>query len=674
MRKCLLYRSLLLIFIILLCVACKKREDDTIVLAVESDFMQYEDENIQAYTVDEEGSLYIVGMAKTNCNHGTDAASAVEHSKCLNTIYLYKYDLEGNMVFSHDFDDSIFLIDGIAVNENKIFLTVPSSNDQGTCLSLYVYHMDTDIMEHLYDFNAFEYAKQIIYLENRIYILGQNHFMRLGDSNDFKGAYKSKGEKLVYYSFEDNKGYDIGVNIPISMSPCDDGTLLINSYLDNEGYCLLKYDSKIDSIKVVASFDTGLFQYFASCGNGNKLIYISHMNLRGLVISDIKSTEVEAEIYSDATTFNFGIYHVKGQVYCMTKSRAIVRITLDKYCKENPVIKYISPENQVGEPFGCGYSMKRSELEEDKFALKLLSQDKDYDLCFMNTSSSFSYNIRKNGVFYPLNNVEGIGAYLDSCFPYVKEVAINENGDIWMLPIGVDIPGLVVNKEVVAKENIGLKNNMTYEEFYQVQDKMTQELYQKADCSPFLLYQSFFAQFFNKQTGLDYNLLRSKMKLFHKYDSRLPYGNSFYPDDEFLYDYCKSAFFYEVTLNLTTQERNLEVYAMPKLNATDKNIGTCSFLAVNPNSKNLKETLAYLADLISYTMEQDKIPLHFKQPVKEEGTLRQSIYDLYKNGEITFYMDRDVYVDGFFDVVENGADIEEYIKETKRKLDKYLNE
>ena len=534
--------------------------------------------------------------------------------------------------------------------------------------------MDTDIIEHLYDLNAFEYAKQMVCLENRIYILGFNNYVRFDDSKVFQEAYKSKGEKLVYYNIEDKKGYVIGFNIPISMSACDDGTLLINSYLDNEGYCLLKYDSKKDTMEVVASFDTGLFQYFATFDKGNKLIYITNSNSRGLVLSDIKSINEQAEIYSDATVFHFGIYYVKGQVYCMTNTRAIVRFTLDKVHKENPVIQYISPKYQDNEPYGYGYSMKRSELEDDKFALKLLSQDKDYDLCFMNTSSSFGYNIRKNGVFYPLNNVEGIKEYLDSCFPYVKEVAINENGDIWMLPIGVDIPGLVVNKEVLAKENIGLKNNMTYEEFYQVQEKMTKELYQKASCSSYVIYSSFFAQYFNQQTDLDYKVLRDKLPLFCKYNSRLPYGKYINLNDEFLYDYCNSSSYYQIILNQTKEDINLDVYPMPKLNATDKNIGTCSFLAVNPNSKNLKETLAYLADWISYTMEQDKIPLHFKQPVQEEETLRQSIYDLYKNGEITFYMDRDAYVDGFIDVVENGADIEEYIKETKRKLDKYLNE
>ncbi len=658
----------------LLCVACKKQEDDAIVLAVESDFMQYEDEDIQAYTVDEEGALYIVGITKDNCNHGTDAVSDEEHKNCFDPLYLHKYDLEGGMVFSHEFDETIGRIDCIAVNGSKVYLSIPGYNDQGACLSLYVYHMDTDIMEQLYDINAFEYAKQIIYLGNRVYILGFNNYMRFEDSKVFQETYKSKGEKLVYYNLEDKKGYDIGINIPISISPCDDGTLLINSYLDNEGYCLLKYEPKKDLMKVVSSYDRGLFQEFASCDNGNKLVYISLMKLRGLVISDIRSIEEEAEIYSEATVFNYGIYHVKGQVYCMTNARDIVRFTLDKYCKENRVIKYLSPKNQEGEPFGCGYTIKRSELEDDMFALKLLSQDKDYDLSFMNTSAFFSYNIRKNGVFYPLNDVEGIAEYLDSCFPYVKEAAINENGDIWMLPIGVDIPGLVVNKEVLANEDIGLKNNMTYEEFYQVQDKMTEELYQKADCSPYLLYRYFFAQFFNKQRGLDYNLLSNKLELFLKYDSRLPYGNSFNPDDEFLYNYHKSAFFYERTLKLTSQEKKLEVYSMPKLNATDKNIGTCYFLAVNPKSKNLKETLAYLVDLISYTMEQEKAPLHFKEPVPEKGTFRRSIYDLYKKGEITFYIEQDVYNDGFFDVIENGADIEEYIKETERKLDLYFNE
>lgn len=673
MKKLYLYQSFLFILLILFGTACNRKDKDIIDLEVESDFLQYEVEDIQAYTVDEEGSLYLVGTKSADCNHENSDEVAPGHLHY--TLYLHKYDLNGNLVFTHDFED-IGRIDCLAVNGTKIYLSIPGHNDQGVAVSgLYIYHMDTGIMEHLYDFSSFEYAKQIIYLDNRVYILGNNSYEMVRDSEDYTGVFRSRGERLVYYSLEDNLGYDLGINIPISMTSCEDGTLLIHSYLENEGYCLLKYDPKKDLLKLVSNFDSGLFHYFAACDQGKKLIYISNINFdRGLVLSDFQATNEEAEIFSDATLANFGIYYVKGQVYCMNNARVIVRFTLDKYLKENRIIKYISPKGLEGEPFGCGYRMERLELEDDEFALKILSQDKDYDICFMNTSSYFSYNIRKNGVFYPLNEVEGIQEYLNACFPYVKEAAINEIGDIWMLPVGVDIPGLIINKEVVAKTNIGLKNNMTYEEFYQMQDQMTQDLYQKANFGPYVLYRSFFAQYFNQKRDIDYNFLRDKLILFRKYDSLLPDGKYFYPDDEYIYNYCDSSFWYEVTLNLTKQESNLDVYTVPKLNASDKNIGTCSFLAVNPNSKNLKDTLTYIADLISYIMAQKKAPFHFKEPIPEEGTLRRSIYELYKNGEISFYMDKDVYIDGFFEVVENGADIEAYIKETERKLDKYFNE
>lgn len=73
-------------------------------------------------------------------------------------------------------------------------------------------------------------------------------------------------------------------------------------------------------------------------------------------------------------------------------------------------------------------------------------------------------------------------------------------------------------------------------------------------------------------------------------------------------------------------------------------------------------------------MKQENVPLYFQQPVQEEDTLQGSLYELYKNGEITFYIDRDVYSEGFFDVIKNRGNIDTYIEDTQRKLDAYFNE
>jgi len=671
-NKCLVCQFIMLVIIVVLCTGCSKKEEDTMLLPVESDFIQYDVKNLSAYTVDEEGALYTTASSILNEDNTFDSKPTFD------TIptYIHKYDLEGNLIFSHEFDDSINYINGMAVNGNKVYFTISGSNKEGVCSILYSYDIGANILEHLYDFNYFESARQLIYLEDRVYVLGNNPYSTSSTTNKSEDAYQSKGEKLVYYSLSDKMVYELGVNIPISMALNEDGTLMINGYLDKEGYCMLQYEPKKDSIKVVANFDSGKFENFAVCDYGKKVIYTYDTNSRGLVMSDVSAIEEESEIYADATCFSNGIYYIKGQVYCTTYSGDLVRFTLNTVQKENRTIRYISPGFQADEPFGCGYSMKRTELEEDKFALKVLAQDKDYDLLLMNSSSYSSYNIRKNGVFYPLNNVEGITEYLDSCFPYVKEAATDEDGNIWMLPIAVDIQGLLVNEESLAKDHIALKDNMTYEEFYQVQEGMTEELYKKANCNSYVIYLSFFAQYFNKQMDLKDGVFRSKLELFQKYDSHMPslLDSKIDLNGDFLYEYLMQSSSYELFLNQIYDDHDLSVYSMPKLNATDKNSGTCTYLAVNANAKNRKETLAYLADWIKYCMRQEKVPLYFQQPVPEDDTLRGSLYELYENGEITFYIDRDVYVDGFFNVIENGGNTEDYIKETGRKLDAYFNE
>ncbi|NLJ95561.1 MAG: extracellular solute-binding protein [Clostridiales bacterium] len=659
-------KFLLFSFVLLLC-GCNKNNEELILLDVESDFVHYNAKNITAYTVDQEGSLYTSELINDIFDYSLHEQP--------NGVTLHKYDLEGHEVFSHEFDNTIDFIGSMTVYGSKVYFTTSGYNSDGPCEVLYSYDIETDSLERLYDFNYLYSVKQLIYHNDRIYLLEN---IASAPNNETKGSNTFTGQSLVYYSFIDENVYGLGVSNPIGMALNEDGTLLIYNYLNNEGYNMLKYDPTNDSIKVIARLETSKFKFFATSDFGNKIIYTNDTYPRGLVISEITSMNEEAELYPDATNFHPGIYHVKGQVYCMTNSRDLVRFTLNTFQKDNRAIEYILAGFQPDEPFGCGYSMKRTKLEEDKFALKILAQDKDYDLCIMNTSSYSSYNIKKNGAFYPLNEVKGINEYLESCFPYVKEAATDEDGNIWMLPIGVDMPGLLVNEDNLTKENIELKNNMTYEEFYKIQENMTKELYERTSCNSYVIYLTFFAQCFNNSMDIDNNVFGNTMRLFQKYDSHMPtlnYTNmsrEWYED--IIYDYNRNSSYYRNLLEQSLDDLPLRIYSMPKINASNKNIGACTFLAVNAHTDNHEETLSYLADWISYTMEQEETPLYFKQPIPKEGTLRKSLYDLYENGEITFYVDRDVYVDGFFDVVENGADIEEYIKETKRKLDKYFNE
>ena len=202
-------------------------------------------------------------------------------------------------------------------------------------------------------------------------------------------------------------------------------------------------------------------QYVAYCSEQQAVIYMSLG--RGLVLSYFTDLDVECELYPDFGFQDNNICYVNGNVAVRTSAEnTVIQFPLAQVKCENRTIRYIRPEMWGIDPFGCGYEIQHTELTQDKFALKVMALDKDFDLCYVNSYGSFGYSMKEYGVFYPLNDIPRIQEYLDACFPYVKEAATDVDGNIWMLPIAVDIPGVVVKKD--ATDEVLFKENMTYEE------------------------------------------------------------------------------------------------------------------------------------------------------------------------------------------------------------------
>ena len=111
---------------------------------------------------------------------------------------------------------------------------------------------------------------------------------------------------------------------------------------------------------------------------------------------------------------------------------------------------------------------------------------------------------------------------------------------------------------------------------------------------------------------------------------------------------------------------------MPKFSASDKNIASCIFLAVNPDSKKRDEALAYLADLIAYQMKLEDVP--YFSDKKEENALNNALYEVYENAEVVFAVDSDIYDAGFEEMLSGKLSVSEYIKQTESKLKIYWGE
>ena len=643
------YVSLLLVSLLFtFCIGCSNKTDHDRA-AFEQKIVSYDIDDLDEYSVDENGNLYAITSVTGNNNE---------------LIYtLNKYDFDGVLIYSRSIEE-LENVNSIVAADGVIYFTTASLNDNVACNILYCYDEESSVVNRLSVFEQFEYVKQLIYCKDKIFILGDR--------------FDTHAEQLVYYSIGEAMSYELGIEQPISMA-LEEETIMILADLANEGYCMLNYQPDKDELKVVARFDGQKFDQFAVCDAGTKVIYTYDDNSRGIVLSKLNELDVEAEIYSEQILDmeGLGLYYWNDQVYAVDYNKKLFRFSLSDVEQEAKVITYLSPGYQQYEPYGCGYAMRRLELDYDQFALKVLAQDQDYDLCIVNSSYDNSYNFRKNGSFYPLNDIDGIDEYLDQCFPYVKEAAINQENDIWMLPIQVEIPGFVVSTEVCEQIPLVFRNNMTYEEFSTAISQMSEEDWARTSANAYTLNASFLEQYFNRNVSVDTELFRSQIPILQFLNKQMPQALSvsdYFYENEFAFVYCNNQSMYELTYQKSINKENLMVYGMPKLNSADKDTGRCIYLAVNPNSKNLKDTLKYLESWIQYQLQREDRPLYMQSDNVEQDSFSTSLHQLYQNGEIAFQIEYDLYEEGFFHLVEEKEEIENYITETDRKLNTYFNE
>ena len=139
-----------------------------------------------------------------------------------------------------------------------------------------------------------------------------------------------------------------------------------------------------------------------------------------------------------------------------TNGTVVERLGIAELIKTNTPIHLLVDMETTTIPFACGYQMKKQIPGLDVFALKVLAQDSDFDLFVLYSRYGISNNIKEKGSFYALNEVDGVQEYLDVCFPYLKETAMNEEGDIWMIPIALDILGLHYHKQFSADNGVDL--------------------------------------------------------------------------------------------------------------------------------------------------------------------------------------------------------------------------
>ena len=146
---------------------------------------------------------------------------------------------------------------------------------------------------------------------------------------------------------------------------------------------------------------------------------------------------------------------------------------------------------------------------------------------------------------------------------------------------------------------------------------------------------------------------------------------------KFFYEYMfsrSSLLHYAENVEQLGDLENVGMMAVPKVSKEVKNVGTCTFFAVNPQSDNLEATLSYLSTLCTYLMTQQDFFLLADESMYSDNSLIKEYYKLYEEGAIYFQMDEEVYIHVFMQYLEDEIELEEMIKEIERKREIYTKE
>lgn len=665
-----------LLLLISLLAGCKAAEVPQIVPLQEVWTVYQTEDEVSAYTLDEAGNLYTLeykqdipdspsfqlpeGFKTEDLAKLTpEELAALLEQKEEDRFFLRKYTADGALEYSRTLKSELCsYVTAMAVKDGTVYFVPYLSEGEEAYATLYAYRPDTEELMMLKQLPYLASVQRIVPMEDCIYLLGTN---QTGHTATDSRKYEYTGEKLFCYTVSEDRLEELGLEEPMDICAAGEQTLCIYAHMEG-AFCFLSYDTECDAMKVMAKTEEYKLGAMAFCAEEQAVIYCTGAG-RGLVLSTFPELAVETELYPEGYFGDKNLCYADGTVACRISSETLLTFPLAKVNCENKVLRYITTETDVMAPFGCGYEMQRNTLTRDKFALKVMALDRDFDVCFVNSGEPFAYNLKEYGVFYPLNDLQGIQEYLDSCFPYVREAATDKDGNIWMLPVTVDITGILVKGEAV--DDVLFQKNMTYVEYCQAYAALPEAEKKKTE-SPASFANPFIGQYILDRRTIDTEEFRNVLQEMAKSTTaqteaaEQQYRRIYYENDYralFAQKYGEDAV----------------IYAEPKLAAEDKNAGSCLFLAVNPYSDNLEAALSYLSSLIAYLQNKEDAPLFFENRVVEDTPYERSLYELYQNGTILFSIDTDVY-DGYQEVLEGTVDIEEYVSETETKVNIFLYE
>ena len=688
--------TILLFSMLLVFSACQSQKEEVVEktstepFEVSADAFLYEGtKEADVIAVDEEGYLYTA-----KCITELEEGATVDVSTYSSFIHQFQvYDLDGTCV------EEVELTIGTGINlltakEGKLYCISMKSESATWGPTLYTIDTKTWEVTEVYLFEKYSTMINFAMIDDYVYVIG---YLKDVLEKDYTlhpdiDTYEYRGECIsrIKLGEEEIKEETLPVDFPIDIVGTSKDTLVIYHYNEEKGFGFLEFDPEnVILTEVGWSKKQELIYGMVQCKDGflfqktNDLYYGT-------------KDGVEAKLSSkDVWIKRLPVYERGFAFYLL--SEGVERIGVNDLIKGNTPIHMLLYDEYMDEPYDNGYLVEKTLLDTENYALKVLAQDSDFDVYLLSSRDSVSYNLKEKGAFYALNEVPGVIEYLDACFPYFKEVATNEDGDIWMIPVEVATTALSYHKEYSAMRGVDL-SKMNFSEFLTLVEQVETKESEKGSISTYMLVENLFLQYLEVYNSFDTDVFREyakqlkqiqentgTLKMEPRYVSSVK--NDWYSWEDrtysqeqleqipdFLYEietYLDSIF--KDVANLGTSDM-IGVSGMPKMSKDMGNVGTVTLLAVNPEAKNLEFTLEYISAFCKYMMKQKDTFMLSDETLYTDTPIIKEYYEVFKDGQVAFKMDASVYWTEFWAYLDGELELEEMIQEIERKLQIYVGE
>lgn len=663
--------TLFLVTVLLFSACSVKYDNAESGYAQPSAYLSYEVEygDVKAFCGDDKGGLYVVTAPFGElCSLIYFDENGAEISRAELT-----YSTVNDMLF---YDDRLY----IAYGGYKA--------DYGTCVFVDAYDTVTGETEQCWAFQTLSSVKSIAILDGEIFAIGADT-----EKTGMKCTYLWNGTEEVTYqgtTVYTQNGKEIETPFPMEMCALGNGVLIYGC--DNEkGYYFRKYE-KGKLTEPVYTEQLGKIKGLAGFGDNSFVTQSVNRSGYETLLAGNGDEGSAAEIFTNVfVTGEYPEIKTSGDLcwFINNVSGKIERIYLPLYYKGNQTIRMLCSYHSDGTPFTCGYNIETEKYGNEELALKILSQDRDYDICYVNSRTGAAGNIRDKGSFYPLNDVEGVNEYLDRLFPYIKEACITENGEIWCIPVNIDGYVHFYNEENIVKAGFDLQN-MTVEQYFDYIDYMKAEgLSEKACRNSLTFSEMMMLKYSAENDSFDTHCFRETAELIKERFNCMNSDGTMNTDEfvisssklqqEFLKGDVSGIYSETDMLRIGGRfyylwNEKMRAAPMPCYENNGKNLVNVIFIAVNPSTDNLSESLDYISALSRYLGSLTDSFMIKDRAMYSATKCADDLYGIFENGIIGYAFPDEIYRTDYMSYLAGKMSLDEFIAEADRKLSAYKGE